>query len=97
MIWNTLDFRKAGSAIVVLCDRRYEREIILSTTLNSPRSSKIGRGTIGGTPSAPISWRTSSAFAPRLRLRMGFVALSTGISTMKAGGAPFKPARTVNG
>jgi WxcM-like, C-terminal len=24
MIWNTVDFRKAGSAIIVLCDRRYE-------------------------------------------------------------------------
>lgn len=26
MIWNTVDFRKAGSAIIVLCDRRYERD-----------------------------------------------------------------------
>jgi hypothetical protein len=26
MIWNTVSFRKAGSAIMVLCDRRYEPE-----------------------------------------------------------------------
>jgi WxcM-like, C-terminal len=26
MIWNTVDFRKAGSAIIVLCDHHYERD-----------------------------------------------------------------------
>jgi len=26
MIWNTVEFRKAGSVLIVLCNRRYERD-----------------------------------------------------------------------
>ena len=36
---------------------------------------------IGGMPSAPTSWRTSSVFAPKPRLRTGCAAPSTGISS----------------
>jgi hypothetical protein len=31
---------------------------------------------IGGTPPAPINWRTSSTFVPKRRLQTGFVAPS---------------------
>jgi mannose-6-phosphate isomerase-like protein (cupin superfamily) len=46
MIWNTVDFRKAGSTIIVLCDRRYERDdyILDYTEFTSMRNALESQG-----------------------------------------------------